>query len=97
MAIEAWQTTAQAKRQELEGQIAATDYASPQVKDGLLNVTTLSLDGLLSSRQLEITELGPEVLVAEIAKGTYSAVEVTVGRHGSSILVCQSKGLELTR
>lgn len=79
MAIEAWQNVAQNKRDELEGQLKATGYPAPQVKDILQNVTTLSLDGLLSTRQVEITELAPEVLVAEIAKGTYSAVDVTVG------------------
>lgn len=80
MTIPAWQTAVAEKRRDFDEQLAATGYPVPQVKDSVLDVSTISLDGLLSARQVEITDLAPEVLVAEIAKGAYSAVEVTVSR-----------------
>lgn len=77
-AVQSWETIVDNHRQEFKAQIDATGYPVPQVPKSVLNVTKVPLDGLLSAKQLEITELGPEVLVAKLAGGTYTAVEVTV-------------------
>lgn len=81
---ESWQITAEKKRRELAEQLHATGYPALQVDDDLLDVTALSLDDLLSPSQKEITELAPEVLVERIAKGVYTAVDVTASTNQTS-------------
>jgi hypothetical protein len=85
MTITPWEVTAASKRKELQAEIEATGYALPNISSDVLNVTTISLKGLLEARQVEITSLGPVELVQAIASGTYTAVEVTVSCQPNSL------------
>ncbi|GAA5910185.1 hypothetical protein JCM6882_001766 [Rhodosporidiobolus microsporus] len=76
-AISDWQSTAAAKREAVAQQIASFNYPLPDVSSKTLDVTTVSLEGVLSDKQIAITSSDFAVLAGKLQKGEWTAVEVT--------------------
>ncbi|GAA5821697.1 hypothetical protein JCM11251_000979 [Rhodosporidiobolus azoricus] len=72
-----WQATAAAKRESLAQSITSLNYPIPEVSSGTVDVTAVDLRGVLTAKQVEITESDVDVLLANLRKGAWSAVEVT--------------------
>lgn len=77
-AVQSWKTVVEHHRLDFQRQIEDTGYKAPNVPKNELNLTKIPLDEHLTEHQLRITEQAPEVLVARLAAGEYTSVEVTV-------------------
>ncbi|KAF3399618.1 hypothetical protein DPV78_007112 [Talaromyces pinophilus] len=77
MGRKSWQEIAQIAQDVRDESIAQVQPPVPGVPDDLpLNVTSIPKQ-LLTSREIEITETAPEVLVQKLASGDWTCVEIT--------------------
>ncbi|GAA6005997.1 hypothetical protein JCM10207_007301 [Rhodosporidiobolus poonsookiae] len=71
-----WQDIAAAKRADLEAKIAATGFKAPKVPPETLNVTGVSLNGVLSANELSITGSAVEEVLEKLRSGEWTSEEV---------------------
>jgi hypothetical protein len=74
-----WQDTAALARSQLSAAIAVYDWPTPEVADGVTDVTGISLEAFMSPLHLEITETSDVgVLLENIASSKWLSEEVLV-------------------
>lgn len=90
MTTTTWQERAQAKkRQQLESIPKEWVLTSLPDKDQLDVSEFPKTCGLLSAREIEITESHVDVILSNLAKGTWSAVEVTTAFSKRAVVAHQ--------
>lgn len=73
-----WENVAATKKEQQTALVEGFNWPAPNVGKDVRNVATVSLEGVLSKLDLEITGTDVEVLLAKLASGEWSSVAVTV-------------------
>lgn len=73
-----WKSAADGKRAEFKQKVESFGYPLPKVDSSTLDVTTISLDGVMDPKHIQITNMEVGELVDKLQKGQLKAVEVTV-------------------